>query len=332
MVTIKEIAEKLGVSISTVSKGLNGASDVSEETRQLVLDTALSMGYVMRKRKSSSSTKKKVCIMVENMDYENISQFGYEIITGFRLAATEHRYEVSVIPIDVYMQEKQSYDVFMRQHHFNGAFFLGFELIDTYLAQLASTTVPTILFDNQVENSHVGYVGTDNDSIFRELIAYLRSCGHTRIALLNGVSHSMISRLRLASYKKALREAGLPAAPELSVFGSFTPDCAQEFTSYLLEQGATAICCASDLIASGVIQELHRLGKQVPEDISVTGIDDLPVARYLAPPLTTVRQERFILGKAAFGQLRNLIHGIPVSTMLLHGQLIIRESVRPISG
>ena len=85
MATIKDIANKLGIAVSTVSKGLNGASDISDEMRQLVLDTAVEMGYASKKMKASGS--RKVCIFIENMDYENIEQFGYEIIVGFKLAA-----------------------------------------------------------------------------------------------------------------------------------------------------------------------------------------------------------------------------------------------------
>ena len=127
MVTIKDIAKKLDISISTVSKGLNGASDISEEMRQLVLDTALEMGYVSKSKKTNN-VKHKVAIIVENMDYENINQFGYEIITGFRLAATDHQYEVSIIPVDLYLQSTQTYESLMRQNGFSGAFILGFEL------------------------------------------------------------------------------------------------------------------------------------------------------------------------------------------------------------
>lgn len=85
--------------------------------------------------------------------------------------------------------------------------------------------------------------------------------------------------------------------------------------------------CASDLIAARTINELHKLGLRVPEDVSVTGFDDLPVAKYLAPPLTTIRQERFALGKSAFSLLKDLMSGLPVSTMLLHSTVVLRESV-----
>ena len=85
MATIKDIAKKLGIATSTVSKGLNGAKDISEETRQLVLDTAVEMGYAVKRVQRKGTHK--VCILIENMEYNSIDQFGYEIIVGFKLAA-----------------------------------------------------------------------------------------------------------------------------------------------------------------------------------------------------------------------------------------------------
>jgi LacI family transcriptional regulator len=93
-----------------------------------------------------------------------------------------------------------------------------------------------------------------------------------------------------------------------------------------LNNGATAIVCSSDLIASGVIAELRRLGKRVPEDVSVIGFDDLPVAQHLTPALTTVRQDRVCLGKSAFMMLDELIHNVSISKLLLRPELIVRES------
>lgn len=324
MVTIKDIAKRLGISISTVSKGLNGASDISEEMRQLVLDTALEMGYVGKNKKST--VKHKVAIMVENMDYENINQFGYEIITGFRLAASEQQYEVSIIPVDLYLQSKQTYDNLMIQNGFSGAFILGFELTDVYLKQLEHTSIPTVLFDNYITNKHVGYIGTDNKSGINHLIKHLYDQGHRKMALLNGRENSFITKVRYDAYIQAMSDLNLDTNPSLIAYGEFEPETAKKYVPQFVEQGVTAIICASDLIASGAINELHRMGKRVPQDISVTGFDDLPIAKYLAPPLTTIRQERFTLGKLAFSLLNNLIHEIPVSTLLLQSELIIRES------
>ena len=122
MPTIKDIAERLGVAVSTVSKGLNGASDISEETRQLVLDTAVEMGYASKKIRNRTTTK--VCVFIEdrNMDYETIDQFGYEIVMGFKLGAASRNWEVTVIPSNLTMQTTEKYDSYMLRHGFSGAF------------------------------------------------------------------------------------------------------------------------------------------------------------------------------------------------------------------
>ena len=325
MVTIKEIANRLGVSISTVSKGLNGASDISEDMRQLVLDTALSMGYMSKRKKAC--VKHKVAVIVENMDYENINQFGYEVITGFRLGATEQQFDVSIIPVNLYLQSKQTYDNLMIQHKFSGAFILGFELDDVYLSQLKETSIPTVLFDNYIPNRNVCYIGSDNTLGTDQLIQHLYDLGHRRFAFINGKENSYITKLRFNSYQQAMNRLNLKIDDTIVAYGSFEPSTGRKYVKKFIEQGATAILCGNDLIASGVINELHRLGKRVPEDISVAGFDDLPIARYLAPPLTTIRQERFMLGKQAFELLHHLIQGIPISTQLLQSTLVMRESI-----
>ncbi|BBF43966.1 transcriptional regulator [Lachnospiraceae bacterium KM106-2] len=327
MVTIKDIAKQLGISISTVSKGLNGASDISEEMRQLVLDTALEMGYVTKNKRPT--IRHKVAIIVENMEYENINQFGYEIMTGFRLAANEQQYEVSIIPVDLYFQAKQSYDNMMIQNGYSGAFILGFDLTDVYINQLQSTTIPTVLFDNYISNKHVGYIGTDNTAGIDALIQHLYDLGHRNIAFLNGAKHSFITGRRFDLMQKAMKSLDLEIPKNMVAYGEFDPSTAKKYVNDFINNGATAIVCGSDLIASGVINELHRIGKRVPEEISVTGFDDLPIAKYLAPPLTTVRQERFTLGKLAFMLLTNLIHNISITTLLLQSELIVRETTGP---
>lgn len=335
MVTIKDIAAKLGVSISTVSKGLHNASDISEDMRQQVLDTAIELGYTLKEPKNTeqkNSIRHKVCVIVENMEYANINQFGYELITGFRLMATEHQYEVDIIPMDSYIASKQSFDQKMRQDNYMGAFFLGFEMDNIYINELRNTTFPTVLFDNYIPNPNIAYVGSDYRTGIHELVTYLHQKGHQKIALLNGSRKSYISSMRSAEIINELKLLGISIEDSMIYHcTNFVPENAKEIIPSFVKSGATAIICASDLIAAVTINELNHLGLRVPQDISVTGFDDLPISKYLSPPLTTVRQERFLLGKTAFQVLLQLISGIQVSTTLLHSNLMIRESVADIT-
>ena len=325
MATIKDIANKLGIAVSTVSKGLNGASDISDEMRQLVLDTAVEMGYASKKMRSQG--KRKVCILIENMDYENIDQFGYEIIVGFKLSAARRHWDVTVIPTNLNMQTQEKFDTYMLKNGYSGAFLLGFALHDDWVKQLHKTTVPTVLFDNYIDNNnHVGYVGTDSFEGINTAVTHLYDLGHTKIAFLNGSKNSMVSEQRYQAFVQSMESCGLTPHEELIEYGYYVPDCAKYHVPTFLKNGATAIICASDLIASGVISEVTKMGLRVPEDISVIGFDDLPIASQLNPPLTTVRQDRIDLGKSAFLLLDGLVHNVTISKMLLRAKFINRSS------
>lgn len=328
MATIKDIAERLGIAVSTVSKGLNGASDISDEMRQLVLDTAVEMGYASKKLRSK--TTRKVCILIENMDYENIEQFGYEIIMGFKQSAARRHWEVTVIPSDLNMQTAEKFDTYMLKNGFSGAFLLGFSLHDDWVKQLSRTTVPTVLLDNYIPvNPHVGYVGTDSMEGIALAVDHLYSLGHRKIAFLNGSKNSMVSDERYQAFVQSMEDHELKPDERLMEYGYYVPDCAKYHVPTFLDNGATAILCASDLIASGVIAEVKKHGLRVPEDVSVVGFDDLPVASQLVPPLTTIRQDRTDLGKSAFLLLDGLVHNVTVSKMLLRAKFIQRSSTAP---
>jgi len=328
MVTIKDIANRLGIAVSTVSKGLNNASDISEETRQLVLDTAIEMGYTSKKLKASGS--RKVCIFIENMDYENIEQFGYEIIVGFKLSAARRKWDVSVIPTNLNLQTTEKYDSYMLKNGYSGAFLLGFTLHDDWVKQLNKTTVPTVLLDNYIErNVHVGYVGTDSFEGIDSAVSHLYDLGHKKIAFLNGAKNSLVSEQRRQAFVNSMIKHKLIPEEKLIQYGYYVPDCAKDYVPGFIENGATAIMCASDLIATGVIAEVLKHGLRVPEDISVIGFDDLPIASQLSPSLTTIRQDRTDLGKSAFLLLDGLVHGISTSKLLLRAKFITRESTGP---
>ena len=325
MATIKDIANRLGIAVSTVSKGLNGASDISHDMRQLVLDTAVEMGYTSKKMKIKGT--RKVCILIENMDYENIDQFGYEIIVGFKLSATRRHWNVTVVPSNLNMQTAEKFDTYMLKNGYSGAFLLGFTLHDDWVKQINKTTVPTVLLDNYIErNNHVGYVGTDNYEGIDLAVDHLKNLGHERIAFLNGSKNSMVSEQRYMAFVQSMNKHGLELDEKLIEYGYYVPDCAKYHVPSFLEHNATAILCASDLIASGVITEVTKHGLRVPEDISVIGFDDLPIATALTPQLTTIRQDRIDLGKSAFLLLDGLIHNVTISKLLLRPKFISRES------
>ena len=330
MATIKDIANKLGVSVSTVSKGLNGASDISEDLRQTVLDTAVEMGYSTKR--SRKEENRKLCLLIENMNYDVPGEFGYDIVLGFKQNAFKNKWDVTIVPATPELQSQEKYDTYLLKNGFCGAFLVGFALEDEWMTQLQNTTMPTVLLDNFIErNPNVCYVGTDSYEGIAMIVSHLHNLGHKKIAFLNGSEGSLVSNQRQEAYESAMTAEGLPLKKELMANGYYVSESAKYHVPGFLKAGATAIICGNDLIAKGVISECNARGLRVPEDISVVGFDDIPMAEVLNPPLTTIRQERNEIGRCAYVMLNSLIHHIPISQTLMRPILIERGSTAKVS-
>lgn len=323
--TVREIAEKLGISKSTVSKALNNASDVNADTRKMIIDEAVRQGYDMKNLKTQD--KNKLCILIENMDYDSVEQFAYEILLGFKSAALQCDYDVDVVPCNMNVKTKYKYDNFMMENKYQGGFMLGLSFHDEFVQQLHHTSYPTVLLDNYIDNEKVAWIGTDSYEGIQKAVDYLVEQGHRRIAFLNGGMNSMVSRERLFSFRSATASHNLAIPDELIAKGDYSENCAEKVVPQFLENQATAILCANDRMAFGVMKELRKLGKAIPEEVSVVGFDDLPLALYTYPALTTIRQNRMELGKSAFFVLQELMNGAMINKLLLKPKLIIRDSV-----
>lgn len=331
MATMKDIANRLGISVSTVSKGLNGASDISDELRQLVLDTAVELGYSTKN--SRKEENRKLCIFIENMEYEAMDEFGYEIVLGFKQSAFRGKWDVDIVPVTPAFQLEEKYDTYLLKNGYCGAFLLGFALHDEWMSQLQHTTMPTVLLDNFIyDNPNVCYLGTDSYEGIDQAVKHLHKLGHKKIAFLNGSLYSLVSDQRREAFETSLKEVGLEFDEELVAYGYFVSDSAQYHVPGFLAAGATAIICGNDLIAKGVIDECLARGFRVPEDVSVIGFDDIPIAATTTPPLTTIHQERTELGKCACAVLRSLIQHISISKTLLRPRLVVRESTARCEG
>ncbi len=325
MATIKDIALRLGVSTGTVSKGLNGGRDISDSLRRQILDTAVEMGYTTKKAKRPEN--RSLALFIENMDYSQADQFGYEIVLGFRQPAFQENWKVDVVDISPAFQEEHNYDAYMTEQGYSASYILGLALEDPWMKQLSETKFTTILLDNFVSaNPNVGYVGTDSEEAMDAAVSHLISLGHEKIAFLNGSAHSLISDNRMLAYLQVMRKYHLPLDPNLAVYGYFVAEAAQYHMPALLSRGATAILCGNDAIASGVIEYCHQHGLSVPEDLSVIGFDDMPFAAHLEPPLTTIRQNRLALGKCGVYMMQAMMNDCNIGREELRPELIIRNS------
>ena len=325
MVTIADIADKLGISKGTVSKALSDAPDISETLRKTILETAVEMGYTKLRRKRNVS--KKVCVLIYNMEYTSPGHFGYDIIMGFRQMAESAGLTVDVIPITKSLQKTTPYDVFMLENDYIGSLVMGISLSEPWIADFKTSRTPAVLFDNYVMgNPSVASVAVDNDEGMELAVNHLKSLGHKKIGYLSGALGSHVFLVRHRAFFAALKANGLPADPQLSGSSYYISECIQKHLPRLLERGVTAIICSHDQLANAAMVQCQELGKKIPEDLSIIGFDDLPMSPYTAPPLTTIRQDRPQLGKCGYYALDSLLNGVPIGTILLHPQLILRSS------
>ena len=328
MATLDDIARELETSKSTVSKALSGAKDVSPKMRQAVLEKAVELGYTRVRR---SATSPRMAVFVTNMEYQSPDDFGYELIVGFRKAAEPAGYQVDVIPLNHKLQLDMSYDTFMIRGNYIGAFFLGLSLIDPWMGDFETCRSLTVLYDNHViGNPNVTHIGVDNVEAMGIAVSYLTCLGHKKIGYLSSELKAYIYKQRHRAFFQALERSGLDASPELSGSAFHISDCISQHLPRLLDMGCTAIVCSHDVLAHSLIVHCTEMGLRVPMDLSILGFDDIPLCRYTAPPLSTIRQNRTDLGKSAFYALSSQMNQVPLSTFLLHAELIERGSAAPV--
>lgn len=325
MPTINDIAAKLGVSKSTVSKALNNAADVSETLKKRILETAVEIGY--EKNRIRKDSLKKLCIIVENMDYENPMGFGYELVIGFKQLAIPAGWEVDTIPMTEELQKTVSYDMFMLENKYQGAFIVGFSLLDPWMKDFKSSNTPAVLYDNYIpENPRIAYVGVNNDEGFDMAIAHLKNLGHKTIGYLGGSLESHVTISRYNAYLHSMEKHGLYTDKSLTGCSYFISECTQKYLPVLLNKHVTAILCSHDSLANAVMTHCMELKYNVPDDISIIGFDDAPFSAYTMPGLTTIRQDRNALGRCGYYALSSLLNKTSISSLLLRAEFIERGS------
>ena len=327
MATLDDIARQLGVAKSTVSKALNGADDVSENMRRAVLEKAVELGYSRALRGAAP----RIAVFVTNMEYAKATDFGHDIIIGFRKLAEPAGYHVEIIPLDIPTQQNMRYDEYMILGNYRGGLFLGLSLLDPWIQEFETCRTPTVLYDNSVDgNPHVTYVGVDNVEGMEQAVAYLKELGHRTIGYLSGGLNAYVYRKRHQAFFKALRLNNLPHGPEQLGNDYHVCECLSVNMPRLLDLGCTAFVCSHDLMAQAAIEYCTAHGLRVPEDISIMGFDDGPLCQNTTPPLTSVRQNRTELGKSAFFALSSQMGNVQLSILLLHAELIKRDSCAPL--
>lgn len=333
MATIKEVAQYAGVSITTVSRALNGYDDVNEDTRKKIEKVARELGYSPNFAARSLVVKKTRTLGLLLSEITRSSardNFAFEVLCGMNDRAGELDYDLVLFSTTSKKQTSKSYKALCKERGIDGVIIMGIRMDDPYLQEVIKSPIPCVLIDIPLEGENLGFVTSDNVRGAKQATSYFIERGHRTIGMINGHSKADVSMKRLQGYRDALADANIPFQETLVVESDFTEKGATEATYKLLinHPDLSAIFCASDLMALGAIQALNNLGKRVPENISVIGFDNIVLASYCAPPLTTVNQNMYNMGYSATQMLVDMLEGRKINRKVnLETNLIIRESV-----
>ncbi len=308
-VTIKDIARAAGVSHSTVSRALADSPLIRAETRARIRRLADQMGYSPSAIGRGLRTRRTATVGVVVTTIAD--PFIAEVVQGIEDAALGHHYS-AILSASQSEPERELKSVrTLREKRVDAIIVTSSRLGNLYMAHLRELGVPIVLINNQRGGDYTHSVLIDNQKGGELAGRYLLGLGHERIAYVAGPVWAHASGQRLAGLRQALRARGLQLDAEWVLEGDGRAEGGVKATGELLRRGlpVSAVFCYNDMTAIGVLAALHRAGRRVPGDLSVVGFDDVAIVAHLEPPLTTIAQPKYELGRCAMEMALALING-----------------------
>lgn len=333
-VTIKDVARKVGVSHTTVSRALNGNPTIPEKTASLIRDIAGEMGYLPSAAARGLKTRhtQVLGVLVSRIDNP---YFG-ELIQGIEDGVKDAGYSIFIASSNMDPGQEKSVIQAFSEHRVDGVIIGSVSVNRKNYELLEKYGIPTVVINNQSLQNHKYAISHDDEYGAQQVTQHLIELGHRRIAYLGNTQANRINKNRLRGFRLELAAHGLDFMPEHTAGqpGGEIENGVAGMRS-LLEKSSdiSAVFCFNDLMAIGALQVLHEHGFRVPEDISVAGFDDIPYAAFTSPPLTTFEQPKYSIGVQAADMLMGLIsrsegcgHNDHPITKKMRGQLLVRAS------
>ncbi|NMB62737.1 MAG: LacI family transcriptional regulator [Chloroflexi bacterium] len=330
-ITIRDVAKMAGVSVSTVSRVLNGKVDVAKETKNHILAVIDDLGYStnLAARSMRSQKKNLIGLIMPDIAYP----YAIEIMKGVNQAIAESEFDLLVYTSgDVRKQghvtSEQKYITILAKSISDGV------IVVAPVASEYNIDKPIVSIDPVMSHPNYPAVHATNYEGSLEAMEYLIGLGHRRIGFIGGRVELESANRRLSGYRDALEKAGIPIDEQLIVSGDYTTKTGIEGGQKLLalEDRPTAIFASNDQMAMGVYQSAEKMGLHIPDDFSLVGFDNIPESKYLG--LTTIDQFILKMGYTATQMLIKIINEIPLEgqTFRMKTQLVVRNSCRRYSG
>jgi len=328
--SIKDIARLAGVSHSTVSRALHNHPLVNPETSKKILQIAQKHGYRPSAAARSLVTQRTYTIGVV---VTNISDpFVAGVVNGIEEVASAHGFSVFLANANADPDQEIRVVESFEERRVDGIIVTSSRVGALYVPLLARRRVPIVLLNNQHPSQYAHSIVIDSQQGSCQATRHLIGLGHRRIAYLGDRFGRQSDTERFDGYRAALHEAGIRVSRPYVVRGDGKAEGAIAAVAGLLTlpQPPTAICCYNDMSAIGAMHRIRAAGLSVPQDISITGFDDLHISQFLNPPLTTVRQPMFEMGRMTMDTLIAMLSNrAPQQNIKVPGTLIVRGSTAP---
>ena len=332
-VTIYDVARVARVSTATVSRALNGKALVADTTRARVVKVVKELGYEPNSMARSLVTRSTRTIGLLLPDITN--PFFPDLVKGVQLLAAERSYALLLGQTGNDPRAEQQYLDLFRGRRIDGLLVVGLTLGRARLSKFAAGGTLLVSLDREVDLPGIPLVHLNNRAGARRATEHLLERGHRSIAHIGGPSSLTVSRERLSGYINALGAAGVDPHPGLIVASDFTESGGRTSLLALLDSGVpfTAVFAANDVMAIGAMEALKGAGLLVPGDVSIVGFDDIQLAGYTTPALTTIRQPAYEMGRGAAEILIDAIGGKQLARsqrqVVFQGELVVRGSTAP---
>jgi LacI family transcriptional regulator len=332
MPTIRDVARRAGVAPTTVSRVINNSGYVSQRTRERVEAAVVDLGYVPNTLARSLRFKKTNTLALVLPDITN--PFWTTVARGVEDAASDRGFNVILCNTDESEAEQEKYLTILLQKQIDGFVLAPARSTAEPVELVQRQGVPVVVLDRRVPSSQVDVVRGDSERGAYQLVRYLLTLGHRRIAILTGPHGVSTAEDRVAGYQRALSESGLDVDSDLILYGEFTQTSGYEMTQQVLTAGArpTALFAANNFIAIGSLRALRDVGLRVPEDVTLVSFDDLPQAFVIDPFLTVAAQPAYEMGHQATELLLARLSGLAPAGyqhVLLPTETIVRRSSGP---
>ncbi|CAM2824973.1 LacI family DNA-binding transcriptional regulator [Paenibacillus sediminis] len=327
MVTIRDVANRAGVAISTASYALNNDPRVSEETRRKVLKVVEEMNYRPNAIARSLKRKKSETIGLFLNDFGG--PFFSSVIQGVEEVVSSNGY--NLVACSTYGgNHNTTTNRFLQEKQLDAAIILGPNIPDELIVQVASKDFPVVVMDRELKAEHVHSVLVDNEQGAYTATRHLINLGHRKIAYLSGPVNSYNNQKRLVGFKRALEEADIAFQSAINVQGHFTEHGGYQVMKSLLmsKNVPDAIFSANDEMAIGAIQALTEAGIRVPQDVAIVGFDDIRLSSYIRPALSTIGHPKQEWGTVATHVVFQTLQDPSEQSrsIMLDTELIIRDS------